>query len=531
MPSSSPFFFPINVVNLSLIMSGIALLTLLINATTIKYLIHYLGLDRSSHAETEIFIHSCSVIEKKIEGVIGELKADRFLGDADWTVVWRYIPLFTSKVYWHRIRLAHIKLSEEEKELLLLSSVHHSIFHPDADSYEPQKTLMGSKKPLFRTAESGSSSTKSVDPSYSLSHKNWWDYVVEIFIKDFHIKRIFTHIPPRIRSTWIGYHNIFHSFGHDVVPMIENYEVIWKMGRNKVHQIHKQYQKGGVTPDHNTTPNNNHHHRHKTQSNANDSPQNSTPHSSHRASKSEMGEVKEVKEEEEEDSGGMMGTFMKSISFNIRSEEENSEDDEDEEEEEEEEEEISVSERNRSITWSEVLGSVGLNNGDIPSTSQGGTGGEGVRKLKSRPSSHAYRFSQDLEEGEEEGDLDEDLDENDKFSFLSSITISNSGDYQRIIHKEEERLEEIDHENISSIRKDQKKRESMDDCEVEVSDMVADFGDLTVSETDERIREGRVRVLHAIIANLQGQFKSGSNQLDEVAEEGSGKQSKCEGQN
>lgn len=32
------------------------------------------------------------------------LKGDRFLGDADWEMVWRYIPVSTSKMYWHRIR-------------------------------------------------------------------------------------------------------------------------------------------------------------------------------------------------------------------------------------------------------------------------------------------------------------------------------------------------------------------------------------------------------------------------------------------
>lgn len=32
------------------------------------------------------------------------LKGDRFLGDADWEIVWRYIPVSTGKSYWHRIR-------------------------------------------------------------------------------------------------------------------------------------------------------------------------------------------------------------------------------------------------------------------------------------------------------------------------------------------------------------------------------------------------------------------------------------------
>lgn len=43
-----------------------------------------------SQAQTEIFIRACSAVESKLEHVVEELKKDRFLGDAEWPVVWRY---------------------------------------------------------------------------------------------------------------------------------------------------------------------------------------------------------------------------------------------------------------------------------------------------------------------------------------------------------------------------------------------------------------------------------------------------------
>ncbi|CAM9987396.1 unnamed protein product, partial [Sphacelaria rigidula] len=71
---------------------------------------------RSTTAETEIFVRACSAIEARLEHKLDLLKGDRFLGDADWELVWRYIPVSTAKSYWHRIRHGNINLSEEEEE-------------------------------------------------------------------------------------------------------------------------------------------------------------------------------------------------------------------------------------------------------------------------------------------------------------------------------------------------------------------------------------------------------------------------------
>ncbi|CAM9702894.1 unnamed protein product, partial [Ectocarpus sp. 8 AP-2014] len=98
--------------------AGIAALTLIINGSLCGYLVSALGLDRqvSTTAETEVFTRACSAIEARLEHKLDLLKGDRFLGDADWEMVWRYLPVSTSKMYWHRIRHGNINLSVEEEE-------------------------------------------------------------------------------------------------------------------------------------------------------------------------------------------------------------------------------------------------------------------------------------------------------------------------------------------------------------------------------------------------------------------------------
>ncbi|CAM9498813.1 unnamed protein product, partial [Ectocarpus sp. 12 AP-2014] len=96
--------------------AGIAALTLIINGSLCGYLVSALGLDRSTTAETEVFTKACSAIEARLEHKLDLLKGDRFLGDADWETVWRYLPVSTSKMYWHRIRHGNINLSVEEEE-------------------------------------------------------------------------------------------------------------------------------------------------------------------------------------------------------------------------------------------------------------------------------------------------------------------------------------------------------------------------------------------------------------------------------
>lgn len=54
--------------------------------------------DACLQAQTEIFIRACSAVESKLEHVVEELKKDRFLGDSDWPVVWRWVLLLASQI-------------------------------------------------------------------------------------------------------------------------------------------------------------------------------------------------------------------------------------------------------------------------------------------------------------------------------------------------------------------------------------------------------------------------------------------------
>ena len=102
-----------------------------------------------------MFERTMMILEQAIEERVAELKRDVFLGDADWHMVWRYepsafmpkrgggysqlyhththlsarpcdmlvcpfryVPVMTPEVYWHRITKNHLKLSSEEVDVM-----------------------------------------------------------------------------------------------------------------------------------------------------------------------------------------------------------------------------------------------------------------------------------------------------------------------------------------------------------------------------------------------------------------------------
>lgn len=100
-------------------MSGVAFLSLIINGTFMNQLVAYLGLDRISKAESEMFDHSCVIIEKRMEKYVeSELKTDMFLCNADFGIVWRYIPVMSAQQYWDRISTHKVILGLKEKEIM-----------------------------------------------------------------------------------------------------------------------------------------------------------------------------------------------------------------------------------------------------------------------------------------------------------------------------------------------------------------------------------------------------------------------------
>ncbi|CAN0042863.1 unnamed protein product [Scytosiphon promiscuus] len=158
--------------------AGIAALTLVINGSLAGYLVSYLHLDRSTNAETEVFTKACSAIEARLEHKLDLLKGDRFLGDADWEIVWRYIPVSTAKMYWHRIRHGNVSLSDEEEEDIHI--IRDGIIH--------KAGLQGELE--FR--------------AYQL--RKWFTR---------RVLRLpggvgYHELPSRLRTTWYTYHKKFH---------------------------------------------------------------------------------------------------------------------------------------------------------------------------------------------------------------------------------------------------------------------------------------------------------------------------------
>lgn len=72
--------------------AGIVTLTLLINASTIKYIVQYLGLTKVTPAKAQMLTNARNYLHESTEKQLGRLKADRFIKKSDWDHVNRYLP-------------------------------------------------------------------------------------------------------------------------------------------------------------------------------------------------------------------------------------------------------------------------------------------------------------------------------------------------------------------------------------------------------------------------------------------------------
>lgn len=72
--------------------AGIVTLTLLINATTIKALLNWLGLTSIAPAKQKMILNAKSYLRSASENSMEKLKSDRFLGRANWESVKLYLP-------------------------------------------------------------------------------------------------------------------------------------------------------------------------------------------------------------------------------------------------------------------------------------------------------------------------------------------------------------------------------------------------------------------------------------------------------
>lgn len=72
--------------------AGIVTLTLLINASTIKYLVSYLGLTKVSPAKAKMLINAREYLHESTVNQIERLKTDRFIRKSNWKEVGKYVP-------------------------------------------------------------------------------------------------------------------------------------------------------------------------------------------------------------------------------------------------------------------------------------------------------------------------------------------------------------------------------------------------------------------------------------------------------
>ena len=67
--------------------AGIVILTLLVNATTVKYLLQGLGMSDISTAKRITMATAVRRVQEATVRAISMLKSDRFLADANWVIV------------------------------------------------------------------------------------------------------------------------------------------------------------------------------------------------------------------------------------------------------------------------------------------------------------------------------------------------------------------------------------------------------------------------------------------------------------
>ncbi len=72
--------------------AGIVTLTLLVNATTIKAMLNYLGLTSIAPAKQKMILNAKSYLRTASENSMEKLKSDRFMGRANWEKVKTYLP-------------------------------------------------------------------------------------------------------------------------------------------------------------------------------------------------------------------------------------------------------------------------------------------------------------------------------------------------------------------------------------------------------------------------------------------------------
>jgi len=82
--------------------AGIAFLTLLINGSTTKLLLEYLGMGGESADSRRLFEQSCSLLNQRIEDRVTALQKNPQFHKTDWRQIWAYMHVPTARVYSER---------------------------------------------------------------------------------------------------------------------------------------------------------------------------------------------------------------------------------------------------------------------------------------------------------------------------------------------------------------------------------------------------------------------------------------------
>ncbi|MCB0401724.1 MAG: cation:proton antiporter [Flavobacteriales bacterium] len=109
--------------------AGIVTLTLLINATTIKALVNYLGLTRLSPAKILTLNNANSFIQQSAEKNIERLKSDRYLKRANWRNVKKFMPEYEIQ-----------ELSVDVEKAMVVAESRTRILEKEKSSYWHQFT-------------------------------------------------------------------------------------------------------------------------------------------------------------------------------------------------------------------------------------------------------------------------------------------------------------------------------------------------------------------------------------------------------
>ncbi|KAG5183566.1 Sodium/hydrogen exchanger family-domain-containing protein [Tribonema minus] len=215
---------------------GVTALTLIIDGALAKPLLSRLGLDRSVGSETEVFTRACWAMEARLQHAVDLIKGDRFLGDAHWELVWRYLPVLTAKTYWHRIRQGNIVLSDVEEQDLRrmadeqdeaewsaamsagfsrgrrlqydIGTALHKAIHWVIEHVMPGKAQLKLRMKWSSDMSAGLSRGKRLHYDIGTALHKAVRWVIEHVMPGAAGGTNYTHLPQRLRHQWYRYHQI-----------------------------------------------------------------------------------------------------------------------------------------------------------------------------------------------------------------------------------------------------------------------------------------------------------------------------------